>query len=189
MGIKKLAPWNWFKKEEEDAGKIVPVQNSTTQMGRYALPGGFDQFHQELDRLIDQMMGDFGLPLSKGYGSSLSRLSDTLLRPTLDIDATDKTYNVSVEIPGVREKDVRIELLNGTLTIRGEKKQEKEDKNKFYYCVERSYGSFHRVLTLPEDVDENQIRATFKKGVLNITIPRRMAAKPAAKQIEVKSAA
>ena len=97
-----------------------------------------------------------------------------------------KEYAISVEVPGVDEKDVKIELANNTLTIGGEKKQEKEEKEKNFYRVERSYGSFQRVLSLPEDADQEKIQATFKKGVLRITVPRKALPHAEAKQIEVK---
>ena len=86
------------------------------------------------------------------------------------------------------EKDISLEIVNDTLTIRGEKKQEKEEKKKDFYRMERSYGTFQRVLTLPEDADQDGVKATFKKGVLTVTLARKVLAKTEAKQIEVKSA-
>jgi HSP20 family protein len=91
-----------------------------------------------------------------------------------------------VEIPGVDEKDVKLEIVNNTLTIRGEKKQEKEEKDKDFYCLERSYGSFQRVLSLPEDVDQAGVEAKFTKGVLNVTLPRKPMPQSEVKRIEVK---
>ena len=85
-------------------------------------------------------------------------------------------------------KDVRLEIVNDTLTIQGEKKQENEEKGKNYYRMERSYGSFQRMLSLPEDADQNDVTATFKKGVLTVTMPRKALPKADVKQIEVKSA-
>ncbi len=92
-----------------------------------------------------------------------------------------------MEIPGVDEKDVRLEIVNDTLTIQGEKKQENEEKGKNYYRMERSYGSFQRMLSLPEDADQNEVTATFKKGVLTVTMLRKALPKADVKQIEVKS--
>lgn len=86
------------------------------------------------------------------------------------------------------KKDVRLEVANDTLTIRGEKKQETEEKKKDFYRMERSYGAFQRVLSLPEDADQDNIRATFKKGVLTVTMPRKALPESAVEQIEVKSA-
>ena len=106
----------------------------------------------------------------------------------LDLSASDKDYTITVEIPGVDQKDVKIEIINDILTIQGEKKQENEEKGKNYYRMERSYGSFQRVLSLPEDADQDGVNATFKKGVLTIAMPRKTLPKADVKQIEVKSA-
>jgi HSP20 family protein len=115
-------------------------------------------------------------------------MNDGLLRPTLDLGATDNAYTVSVEVPGVDEKDVKVEIANDALTIRGEKKQAIEEKDKNYYHMERSYGSFERVLSLPEDADQEGIAATFKNGVLKVTMPRIAAPQAHVKQIEIQSA-
>ena len=188
MSIRKWIPWNWFKKEEEDAGTSVPVQRSSTDDQLPALSGSLARFHQDIDRLFDQAF--HGSDLSPfGFNRMLwPRTIDGMLRPTLDLGATDKDYTVSVEVPGVDEKDVKVEIANDTLTIRGEKKHETEQKNKNYYRMERSYGSFQRVLSLPEDVDQDAVSATFKNGVLVVTMPRKAAPHAHVKQIEIKSA-
>ena len=90
-------------------------------------------------------------------------------------------------MPGVDEKDVQLELINDTLKIKGDKKQQKEEKEKNYYRIERSYGSFQRVLSLPEDADQDNIKAVYKNGIMNITIPRKAAPKTEVKQIEIKT--
>jgi HSP20 family protein len=188
MDIKKWIPWNWFKKEEENAGKMVPVkrENSKEQSGTLLHP--LQQFHQEIDRIFDQAFSGLGLSPFSFERPLVSRLADGILKPTLDLGATDKEYTITVEIPGVDEKDIKLEIVNDTLTISGEKKQEKEEKEKDYYRMERSYGSFQRVLSLPEDADQEKINATFKKGVLTVTMPRKALPKSDVKQIEVKTA-
>jgi HSP20 family protein len=109
------------------------------------------------------------------------------LKPNLDILASDKEYTLQVELPGVSDKDVRIEVSGDSLRIWGEKKQEKEDKGRDYYAVERSYGSFQRVLAFPQDAKVDGIDAKFKDGVLTITIPRDESASQTVRKIEVKS--
>ena len=111
-----------------------------------------------------------------------------MLKPTLDLSATDKEYTIAVEIPGVDEKDVKLEIANDILTIRGEKKHEKEEKDKNFYRVERSYGSFQRVLSLPEDADQEAVKATFKRGVLTISMPRKAMPQTDVRKIEIKNA-
>lgn len=188
MDIKKFAPWNWFKKEEEEAGSIVPVVRQDVQQA-YPESGVLSpivQLHREMDRLFENAVRGFGLsPFRSEYFTPLS--ASGLLKPQVDIGATDKEYAISVEVPGVDEKDVKVEITGNTLTIRGEKKQEKEEKNRNYYRIERSYGSFQRVLSLPDDADVDGVKASFKKGVLTITMPRKALPKTEVKQIDIKS--
>lgn len=90
-------------------------------------------------------------------------------------------------MPGVSEKDAKVEISGDTLIISGEKRQEKEQRNQDFYRIERSYGSFQRVLSLPEDADQEGISASFKKGVLTIKMPRKSLPKGDVKLIEVKN--
>jgi HSP20 family protein len=188
MSMKKWIPWNWFKKEEEAAGKSVPIQRSSTDDQLPALGGSLARFHQEIDRLFDQTLRGFDLS-PFGFNRPLwPRLNDGMLKPTLDLGATDKEYTICVEVPGVDGKDVKVEIANDTLTIRGEKKQETEEKEKNYYRMQRSYGSFQRVLSLPEDADQDGVSATFKKGFLTITMPRKAVPQADVRQIQIQSA-
>jgi HSP20 family protein len=104
--------------------------------------------------------------------------------PRVDIAETDKAFVIKAEIPEVNKEDVKVTVYNGVLTIRGERKQEKEESGKKYHRVERHYGSFTRNFTLPDNVDETQIKALFKDGMLNLQIQKTEEAKP--KAIEVK---
>lgn len=187
MDIKKLAPWNWFKKEEE-AEKSLRVTQSDSRRQDYPMYyHPIQQIHSEIDRMFDSVFSGFGLPRFGSFRPEFPKLSEGLLKPTLDVGCTDKEYAISVEVPGVDEKDISLELSDNTLTIRGDKKREQEEKDKNYYRLERSYGSFQRVLSLPDDADQDRIKAKFKKGVLNITVPRRELPKANVKRIEVKT--
>jgi len=183
MDLKKLAPWNWFKKEEEErGGAMVPVRRH----GELHSYSPIAQFHQEIDRMFENVFRGFGLP-SIGWGREPSLLAPTdWMKPTLDIAAGEKEYIISVELPGVDEKDVQLELTEDTLVIKGEKKQEKEEKEKNYYRMERSYGSFQRVLSLPEDADQEGVGATYKNGILKITIPRKAGPPKESRQISIQ---
>jgi HSP20 family protein len=184
MDIKKLAPWNWFKKEQEQEGTMLPIRRQETQT-RYADP--FSQIRQEIDRVFESAFSGFGFP-STGFGRELTPMAQRdWLKPTLDVGASDKEYTISVELPGVDEKEIQLELSNNTLKIKGEKKQEKEEKEKNYYRMERSYGSFQRVLSLPEDADQEKINATYKNGIMEIAIPRKASQKTETKKIEIKT--
>lgn len=187
MDMKKWVPWNWFKKEEEEAGKTEPVRREGASGKAGAIVNPFHQFHEEMDRLFDQAFRGFGVSPFGLNQPPLPRLADGMLRPTLDLGASEKEYTITVEIPGVDEKDVKLEIANDTLTIRGEKKQEKEEHEKNYYRMERSYGSFQRVLSLPEDVNQDGVKASFKNGILTVTLPRKALPKPEVKHIEVKN--
>ncbi len=187
MDIKKLVPWNCFKKEEEGSGAVVPVNRSEKQSihREDAASHPMIQLQQEMDRLFEKAVRGFGLsPISNEWLTPLT--ASGMLRPQLDIAATDKEYLITVEVPGVSEKDVKIEIADDTMTIIGEKRQEKEEKEKNYYRVERSYGSFQRVLSLPEDANQDDVKATFKNGVLSINMPRKALKKSDIKKIEIK---
>ncbi len=183
MKLEKLAPWNWFKKEEEQAGSSVPVRRPETAMRRQ---DPLLAAHEEIDRLFDSFARGFGFPslrLGRQLGSALEA---AWLKPSLDLSATEKEYTVTVELPGVEQEDVELQLEGDTLMIRGEKKHEEKESKKDFYRVERSYGSFQRMLTLPQDADTDGIGARFEKGVLAITIPRNAAAPRSSRSIHIQ---
>ena len=187
MSVKKWIPWNWFKKEEEDAGHTVPVQRGSTTPRGDVPHNPIAHFHNEVDRLFEETFRGFGLTPFSFDRPMMPGLTNSMIRPTLDLGATDKAYTITLEVPGVDEKDVKIEIANDVMTIRGEKKQENEEKGKDYYRMERSYGSFQRTLSLPEDADQDGVTATFKKGVLTVNMPRKALPQRDVRQIEVKS--
>ena len=104
--------------------------------------------------------------------------------PLTDISETKDAYNLKLDIPGVDKKDVKISFANGELQISGERKEEKEEKDSKYHRVERSFGKYYRSFRLPEKIKDNEIKAEFKNGSLNITIPKADEVKP--KEIEIK---
>jgi len=136
----------------------------------------FASIYRELDR----MMEDFGRGVP-GFAAGAQGLM-----PATDVVETDKEIEITAELPGLEEKDVKIELSDNVLTIRGEKKAEKEEKDKNYRMIERSYGAFSRSLELPAGVDSGAIKATIANGVLKVTVPKPAPAQ--AKTIEVKAA-
>ena len=187
MELKKLAPWNWFKKEEEIA-HTVPIkhgQNTTPPAEGYF--GPIQQMHHDIDRLFERFFRE-SAPWGNEWPSLPIWEGDSMLKPRVDLSGAEKEYMLTVEIPGVDEKDVSVDVSGGILTIRGEKKQEKEDREADYYRIERRYGSFQRVLSLPDDVDQENIKAGFKNGVLTITMPRKAVAKSEVRRIQIKSA-
>ncbi len=105
--------------------------------------------------------------------------------PSVDISETDTAYLIKGEIPGVKKEDVKVTLQDGTLTISGERKMEKEEKDKKYYCIERSYGNFMRSFCVPNDADGSAVKAEFKDGMLNITLSKSATAKSKAIEVPV----
>lgn len=104
--------------------------------------------------------------------------------PSLDVSETKDNIAVKAEVPGMDAKDIDISLANDVLTVKGEKKQQKEEKDENYHRVERSYGAFSRSIRLPREVQSDKIKANYKNGVLKITLPKSEEAKK--KEIKIK---
>jgi HSP20 family protein len=127
---------------------------------------------RELQREMNRMFDDFFVDLPVFGGQKDRALGSLAFSPAVDIAETDKELKVSVELPGIDEKDISVELDNATLIIRGEKSEEWEDKSKKWHVREQSYGSFQRLIPLPVNADSEQAKAKFEKGVLTISIPK-----------------
>jgi HSP20 family protein len=106
--------------------------------------------------------------------------------PAVDIAETTKGYEITADLPGMDEKNIEVKYADGTLTIKGEKKDEKEEKKENYYLSERNYGSFQRSFRVPEGVDPDKVEAAFKNGVLTVTLPKTPEAQKKEKRIEIK---
>jgi HSP20 family protein len=104
--------------------------------------------------------------------------------PSVDISESSEEFVIKAELPGVNKDDVKVGVEDGVVRIQGERKQEKEEKDKKFHRVERSYGSFLRTFSLPSNVDESRIQAQYKEGLLTVRLPKAANAKP--KAIEVK---
>lgn len=135
---------------------------------------------REIDDMFHRYTRAVGLPRT---GSQAS-LAPGDWSPQVDIAETEKEFVIKAEIPEVKKEDVKVTVENGILTIRGERKQEKEEKGKKFHRIERNYGSFTRSFTLPENVDAANIKAAFKDGMLDLHICKIAEAKP--KSIDVK---
>lgn len=133
-----------------------------------------------MQKRMNRMFSDF---LSRREGDG-EELSPGVWNPAVDVVEHDDSFVIEAELPGMNKDDIKISVANDVLTIRGEKKIEKEDKKKNYHRTERSYGGFTRTFTLPANVKADKVEAEFNNGVLNITVPKSEEAKP--KQIDVK---
>jgi len=107
-----------------------------------------------------------------------------ILSPAIDLSETDDEYRVKVDLPGISKDDMSISIVGNSIVIKGEKKQEKKEEKENYHYIERSYGSFKRVIDLPVDIDADKILAEFENGVLDIKVPKSEKVKP--REIEVK---
>jgi len=136
---------------------------------------------REMEEMQNRLFGR-KLSLKKDAGEEALTVAEWL--PPVDIAEDDKEYTIKVELPGVNKEDVRVSVEGGVLSITGERKAEKEEKNKKYHRIERSYGSFARSFTLPEGAAGDKVSAEFKDGVLRVHLPKDEEAKR--KSIEVK---
>jgi HSP20 family protein len=137
----------------------------------------FSALRREMDRLVDSFGREFGWPAG-GQPSAMA--------PSIDVSETDSEIKIEAELPGVDQEDVEIVVADNLLTIKGEKKTEKEEKKKDYRLVERSYGGFARSITLPFAAEPDKANATFRNGVLTITLPKPPEMKAKAKKIAIK---
>ncbi len=112
----------------------------------------------------------------------------SLVMPAVDVVESEKSYEITAELPGMDEKNIEVKLGDGVLTIKGEKQESKEEKQKDYYRRERSYGAFERSFEVPDTVEIEKIEANFSKGVLKLLLPKKVEAQKPAKKIEVKAA-
>lgn len=160
MEIQSLMPWR--KKGEDDP---------------------FLSLHKAMDSLFRDFERTWPAAPSLWPGNG-----DGAYFPSVDVSEDEKSVEVTAELPGLEEKDVKVALSNGILTISGEKKEEKEEKKKNYYRSERHYGSFQRSLALPCEVEEEKVEAKFKKGILTVTLPKSEEAKKHTKTIPIRTA-
>jgi HSP20 family protein len=131
-------------------------------------------FRREMDRLWDSFFGE----------RPSARIWEREWAPSLDVSETKNNFVVKAEIPGMDAKDINISLTGDLLTIKGEKKQEREEKEEDYHLVERSYGAFSRSVRLPTEVESGKIEASYKNGILKIRLPK--SEKGKAKEVKIK---
>jgi HSP20 family protein len=163
MAIRDLIPWN-------NRGRDLSIRRSEEG-------NPFLAFHREMNRLFDDAFRSFDL-------APFGNLERQMGWPNIEVSETDKEVKVTAELPGLEEKDVQVELRNSVLAISGEKKTETEDKERQY--SERYYGRFERRIPV-DDVDEDNVNASFKNGVLTVTLPRSPAAQQNVKRIAINS--
>ena len=141
----------------------------------------FAGLHSDINSLFDEIWRGFDLePLPRRERASRT------FQPVADVSETEKAYEIRTELPGLEEKDIDVTLLDGSLTIKGEKKFENEVTKAAVHMSERTYGSFCRSFMLPQEADVKRIAAAFDKGVLTVTLPKTKEAQKQAKKISIK---
>ncbi|PYI87222.1 MAG: heat-shock protein Hsp20 [Verrucomicrobia bacterium] len=139
---------------------------------------------RELDDFSNRLSSYFGRsPLRRGDGEETMTMTQWV--PAVDVSEDDKEYLIKAELPEIKREDVKVTVENGVLTISGERKMEKEEKDKKYHRVERAYGSYLRSFSLPDDAEGEKVAAEFKDGVLKVHLPKNLKAKPKAIDIKI----
>jgi HSP20 family protein len=169
---------------------MANIPMTTKQTKPMPTSDGWQNLRAEMDQLFDRFSSGLGFPaFPRLMGRAMSPGAGTILNtPAVDVTEDANAYKVTAELPGMSEKDVELSLSGDLLTLRGEKRDEKEEKSGNRYISERTYGSFQRSFTLPDGIDRAHISADFAKGVLTVMLPKTQEAKKEAKKIEVKAA-
>lgn len=174
----------------ENTGLAVKRENEL-EYRTPTLPSFFEDTNEWMrrwDRMFDSFfnraLGNWGMQPTWGTTGGLSTLST--FTPAINVAESDGEYRVTAELPGMDEKDIELSLHRDHLTIKGEKKQEHEEKGNGYHRVERSYGSFQRTIPLPQEIDADKVAANFQKGVLTITLPKLPEVQSGARRIAIK---
>jgi HSP20 family protein len=181
MTLKEIVPWRWGGLRRWD-DEERPFESFLREM---------DTLHKDMDRLFDDFWkgsGHHSMMTTPRHSMMGAPWQYSEVMPRVDETEDEKAFHIRVELPGMDQDDVDINLANGMLTIRGEKKREDEEKGKDFYRKERSFGAFRRTLPIPAEVDETAIDATFNKGVLCIELPKTEAAQKKVTHIDIKAA-
>lgn len=151
---------------------LILTRDKSTKPSMMQHPEGnpLTTFHRQVDQLFESLFDDFGLPAPWRRGAASTVWESAW--PAINMAENDHEIVVTAELPGLEEKDVTVELEGSVLSLRGEIETEQEDQGRRWSRIERTSGSFHRVIELPSAVREEEIKATFKRGVLTITLPK-----------------
>jgi HSP20 family protein len=164
--------------------ELVPWRRGRSlEHGKRDLEHTLETFHRDLNHMFDDVWRGFELPVLGHLEGRHEHMS-----PRVDFSEDDKAIRVSVELPGMDEKDFEVMVSDNLLTIKGEKKAEKEEKEQHYTYTERSFGSFQRSIPLDADVVSDKIDAAFADGVLTITLPKTPAAQKKYRKVPIHTA-
>jgi HSP20 family protein len=174
----------------EDTSRI-PVETDKSAPSALRQRRPFESLRHEIDRLFDDFgIGTWRSPFrSSFFDMDPFRRAKTAFSgmPAVDVTETEKGYKVVAELPGMDDKNIEVKIANGMLTIKGEKREERQEEKQDYFVRERSFGSFERSFSVPDGVDLDNVDASFKKGVLTVTLPKTAEAQKAEKKITVRT--
>src|SRR6516225_10713829 len=174
----------------ETKGPVTTEENPTTPAAAAMQAWRpFESLRREVDRLFEDFtMSPFRLPLRRPAFDlePFWQPESWVATPAIDFVERDNAFEVTAELPGLDEKNIEVKLSNGVLTIKGQKEEDKVEKKADFHLRERRFGSFVRSVRLPETVDAEKIEASFKNGVLKVTLPKKPEAQKPTKKIEVK---
>jgi HSP20 family protein len=160
------------------AEKNVPTKQPAMWPGT-----SFGDFRKQMDDLVENF---FGRPFGVRAGGDITFPNGNgMISPAIDVSENDKTITLTAELPGMEEKDVDLSVRDGVMTLKGEKRYEHKEEKEDTHVMERRYGSFQRMMTLPDSVDQGRIQAKFDKGVLTVTMPKTAEAKSKARKIDI----
>lgn len=196
MNLEKLKPWNWFKHEESEQtkDKQIPVtRNEASQLTAQTGADSLMRLHREVDQLFDSVFNAFGLPAIRSpildRSSELNKQTSASYSPSIDVSGDEQQYEITLDVPGLSQNDISIEVSGDLLRIIGQQEETSKMKDKHFYRVERRFGSFQRTLSLPEDAIASDISASLESGVLNLTIPRKTLSASEVKRIPISGEA
>ncbi len=189
MATKKKVTAKKSAKKKAPAKKAAPAKAPARKPA--GLPGIWDrgplaELHEEISKVFDRFSHGFGWPWAGTEPLKDLGFPRLAISPRVDISESKSGYKLTAELPGLNEKDIDISVTGRMLSIRGEKREERDVDEKDYHLSERSYGAFRRSFTLPEGVDAEKIDASFDKGVLTVTLPKSAEAKSKQRKISVK---
>jgi HSP20 family protein len=168
------------------ASRSLTPLSQNTQTSRWGTDTDpFMAMRHEMNRLFENAFGGFGLPTL--FGPAFGGMPAQTLAPQMDVSETEREIHVTAELPGIDPKDIDVMLADDRLTIRGEMRTERDEKDRNYHVMERSQGSFSRSLRLPFAADPSQVKAEFKNGVLTLTIQKPKEVLEKQHRIEVRS--
>ncbi|MFA5072576.1 MAG: Hsp20/alpha crystallin family protein [Nitrospirota bacterium] len=161
-----------------DIKNLIPFRKKNPASSQ-AEENPFSQLQREMNRMFDSFAHTMSMSAAPEFSGSFM--------PRVDVSENDKAILITAELPGMSEKDIDISISEDVLVIRGEKKEDKEEKSKNYYYSERSFGSFNRSIPLPREINADKISADFKKGILTVTLPKSAKTMADVKKIPIKT--